>query len=138
MILQKSKLRQDLIVESSKEVPNYDLKNSIPEFNKENEIAIIVKLLLPKKLRPSLLSSTIVSQIRMTQAIEQTRKKEVSKNKQEIQILMSEGRGRKGQDIAPLIVSKHNPPSKEKTRMLSREERMCSSSLSTNKMHHPP
>ena len=66
MILQKSKLRQDLIVESSKEVPNYDLKNSIPEFNKENEIAIIVKLLLPKKLRPSLLSSTIVSQIRMT------------------------------------------------------------------------
>lgn len=126
-----------MIVESCKEVPNYDLKNSIPEFNKENEIAIIVKLLLPKKLRPSLLSSTIVSQIRMTQAIEQTRKKEMSKNKQEIQILMSEGRGRKGQDIAPLV-SKHNPPSKEKTRMLSREERVCSSSLSTNKMHHPP
>ena len=65
MVLAKAKIRNDLLIEASKAIENYELKNTLPQIDRENEIATIVKHILPKKLRPALLSSTLTSQIRL-------------------------------------------------------------------------
>ena len=77
VVLLKARLRHDLELEASKAVENYPLKNSLSAINRDDEIACIVKHILPKKLRPTLLSSTLTSQIRTMTQRENTRKKEI-------------------------------------------------------------
>lgn len=136
VVLLKAKLRHDLQLEANKAVENYPLKNSLPEINRNDEIACIVKQILPKKLRPSLLSSTLTSQIRTMTQRENTRKKEIQNNKKEIDVLLYGGSNAKSgansqigqyQDIPEksLSVAKNMP------RKISKDRLMSHSSLST-------
>jgi len=58
-ILAQCKIRNEILREASKDVPFYDFSSNIPVVNREHEIACIVKCILPKGMRPSLMSSTL-------------------------------------------------------------------------------
>jgi hypothetical protein len=64
-------------MQATRKVGNLNLKNTIPEIDKSIEIACIAKKIIPKSLRPSLLSSTLTSQIRRKQNLEDIRKKDI-------------------------------------------------------------
>jgi hypothetical protein len=77
LVLLGSKLRQELAAEANKRIPAGEFKDALPEIRKEDEIACIVKKIVPGSLRPSLLSSTLTSSIRRKQAQEDIRKQEL-------------------------------------------------------------
>lgn len=92
-ILQKSKVRLELSAEANKRVENYKLKNVLPEVCRDDEIAFIVKMIVPSQLRPTLLSSTMASQIRKQKTIEGNKKRELQQNLKEVQMMTSTGFG---------------------------------------------
>ena len=86
-ILQKSKVRLELSEEANKRIEHHKLKNVLPEVSKADEIACIVKMIVPSQLRPSLLSSTMASQIRKQKTIEGNKKRELQQNLKEVQMM---------------------------------------------------
>ena len=79
-ILLKAKARHQLLKQANKQVEPIALKTTQQELRKDDELAYLVKLILPQKLRPSLISSTINSQIRRLQMTESLQKKELKAN----------------------------------------------------------
>lgn len=75
-VLAQSKTRSEIMKEASRDVPQYDFLKNIPVINKQNEIACIVKCILPKSLRHSLMSSTLNYNIRVTDSQHKQRKQE--------------------------------------------------------------
>ena len=69
IILNKAKLRAELIEEAIKEVPSVEYRKFGPEIKFEAEFACIVKEILPVKLRPTMLSSALISSNKRTDSI---------------------------------------------------------------------
>ena len=82
-VLLNARLRQELASEATKRLENNDTRTStlgisaLPEISKDDEIACIVKQIVPGSLRPTLLSSTMTSSIRRKQTQEDIRKREL-------------------------------------------------------------
>ena len=70
VILQKAKIRMQILSEATKPLPSYQFITNLPQINRERELACIVKHILPRNMRPSFMSSgTLASQIRVTKSI---------------------------------------------------------------------
>jgi len=69
-ILLKAKARVQLLKQANKQIEPIALKTTLQELRVDDELAYLVKLILPQKLRPTLISSTINSQIRRLQMTE--------------------------------------------------------------------
>lgn len=63
-VLVNSKRRNELQQQAVQMPKNQKLKINFPEINRDAEMAQIIKLILPKSLKSSLMSGTLVSQMR--------------------------------------------------------------------------
>ena len=83
-ILAMSNLRISLAKEANQKIGNIGFKDVFPDVNKQEELACMIKLLVPKALRPTLLSSTLTSTIRRRHTLDKER------SRKELQMLTND------------------------------------------------
>ena len=66
-VLAKSRARNELLKEAMCEVDSTKMQSAIPQLKQEDELACLVNIILPKRLRPQMLSNTAAFQFRKQQ-----------------------------------------------------------------------
>jgi len=87
-VLQRCNLRNEILADAKKSVLGQRLINCIPKIKKEDELACVVNLILPKKLRSHLLSNTLNYQFRKIQSLESAKRAGAQRCKRDLRMTL--------------------------------------------------